>query len=351
MKVKNIMFSGFAAAILMGVGAANAAVIANPVTLADQGYVDTKVSQAEAAAKKHFDDKYDSESKLSVLLNAKEDAANKVSSDSNVDLSDMTPEEVNQFMAERSNENTKYPTVAAAQQIAQVVLKSVSTTAADVSAMKTKVTTLENVVGADANSGLQKAVADNTSAIETLNGDVNTEGSVAKSIADALDEKSYTTLTEVAGQGYLKSGDLTEYAKTAELNAATVGETGKFIATISETNGIVSASATEFAGEVTADGAIAPTAKAVNDFVTGKGYAVATDVARDYETKANAAATYETKANAAAYAKTVDVNAELANKLDSTALTANGTYMVTKTANGIEYTAVTVATAEDAATE
>ena len=179
MKVKNIMFSGFAAAILMGVGAANAVVSDATYNLANTGYVDAKVGQAEAAAKKHFDDKYDSESKLSVLLNAKEDVANKVAS---VDLEDAEGKLDLAKLSALDSQTDKYPSVSAAKAIADAVLASVDEVSAQVGDLGTTVASLKTTVG-DANSGLVKAVADNTSAIQTLNGDG--DGSVAKMAAAA----------------------------------------------------------------------------------------------------------------------------------------------------------------------
>ena len=139
----------------------------------------------------------------------------------------------------------------------------------------------------------------------------------AQDYADSLAENYDAAGT---AEGLVNALNIEQYAKTANLKADSVGATGSFIATISETNGIVSASATEFAKEVTADGEVAPTAKAVNDFVTGKGYAVESEV-----------------------------NAELAKKLQLTEGLTAGTYLVTVGETGaVTYTAISVATAEDA---
>lgn len=370
MKVKNIMFSGFAAAILMGVGAANAVVTNDTYNLANKGYVDAKVGQVDAKLAGYattgqlegYQQKLSGDNAGDNIAISEVDGVVKIGASNVVKTTDIWDKAASTAAGALDDDPTNYlnaatqiddkvPTVAAARQIAGAVLTKVDSVSGNIDK-------LEQIVGGtDENgqkSGLVKAVADNTSAIQTLNGDVNTEGSVAKSIADALDEKNYLTAVPeeyvtseelaaekyttmdavtakgyvtaqgakdaVATEGYLKSGDLTEYAKTAELNAASVGQAGSFIATISETNGIVSASATEFAGEVTANGAIAPTAKAVNDFVTGKGYAVASEV-----------------------------NAELAKKLQLTEGLTAGTYLVTVGETGaVTYTAISVATADDA---
>ena len=334
MKVKNIMFSGFAAAILMGVGAANA-VGANPVTLADQGYVDAKVS----AAKAHFDGKYDSTEKLTDLLAEKEDAANKVaeldlkSADGSVDLTKLGALDA---------QTTTYPSVSAAKAIADAVLSSVDKVSSQVGNLGTDVATLKATVG-DADSGLVKAVAENTSAIETLNGDG--DGSVAKmaaaAAADAVAKSGHALATDVARDYETKENATAKYA-TFETKENATAQYATF--------------------ETKTD--------AATNLQTAKDYAdsavAALKVAETYETKENATAqyaTFETKTDASAklaeakkytddeidalgiadYAKTADVNTELAKKLD--VVESAGTYMVTRDAEGnISYTKVKVAT-------
>ena len=56
-------------------------------------------------------------------------------------------------------------------------------------------------------------------------------------------------------------------SKIEALDMQTVGETGSFIETVSETDGVVTATKKQFAQSVTADGTIAPTAKAIYDHV------------------------------------------------------------------------------------
>ena len=165
MKVKNIMFSGFAAAILMGVGAANA-VVANPVTLADQAYVDGKIN---------------------LVAGQKENAANK--------FTDATKE----AWKSATNKDVQFPTINVAEQIA---LDSVAQISADVADLT------------DIRAAANKATED----IAKLNGGVETPGSVANTIAAALTEKNYTTMADVEEKGYLTAVPA-EYVTSEELAA------------------------------------------------------------------------------------------------------------------------------------
>lgn len=318
MKVKNIMFSGFAAAILMGVGAANAVVSDATYNLANTGYVDAKVAavagQKEAVANK---------------MNATTAGA--------TDLDVLAADEAN------------YPSVAAAVEIAdkkaKAVVKDVNEAAGDLATLKGNVDKLMVKVDTEGNvaAAIAGALTEAKGYADGLANNYDAKGTAAGLIAgldlaNTYDAKGAAAAAETAAKAYadgladnydakgtaeglVNALNIAQYAKTADLKADSVGATGSFIATISETNGIISASATEFAEEVTADGAIAPTAKAVNDFVTGKGYAVASEV-----------------------------NTALAKKLQLTEGLSAGTYMVTVGEGGVvTYTAVTVATAADAA--
>lgn len=64
--------------------------------------------------------------------------------------------------------------------------KDVATLKSDMATAKSDISTLKTTVG-NADSGLVKAVNDNTTAIETLNGAENVEGSVKKAVKDASD--------------------------------------------------------------------------------------------------------------------------------------------------------------------
>ena len=77
-------------------------------------------------------------------------------------------------------------------------------------ALDTRVSTLETTIG-DSNSGLIKSVADNTDAIATLNGADTVNGSVAKSVKDAINDFA----TKVTEDGTINTfKELIEYAAT-----------------------------------------------------------------------------------------------------------------------------------------
>ena len=332
MKVKNIMFSGFAAAILMGVGAANAAV-ANPVTLADQGYVDAKVKVvADEVA-------------------TKEASANK--------FTDVTKE-----AWKSADKAVAFPTIGVAEQIA---LDSVAQISADVKDLS------------DIRSGVNKATED----IAKLNGDAETAGSVAHSIAAALktaeddatakadqalaDAKADTTaqinalkLSETydskgAAAAALTAANQYTDAEITKLNVSQYAKTADVEATYATKTEIADAnyaSQTEAQGYATA---------AVEALKIGD-YAKTADVEATYATKteisdANYASKTEAEGYATAavealkiedYAKTADVNAELAKKLDKSEIDkVAGTYMVTSDGAGnFTYTQVKVATVD-----
>ena len=66
------------------------------------------------------------------------------------------------------------------------LVKDVTTLKSDMATAKSDISTLKTTVG-NADSGLVKTVNDNTTAIETLNGAENVEGSVKKAVKDASD--------------------------------------------------------------------------------------------------------------------------------------------------------------------
>ena len=169
MKVKNIMFSGFAAAILMGVGAANAVVSADTYNLANTGYVDAKVAAVATEAGK------------------KENAANKFT-DSSKDA-----------WRDAENKDVQFPTINVAERIALDSVAQISADVADLTDIRTKA---------------NKAAED----IAKLNGTAETSGSVANTIAAALAEKNYTTMGEVEAKNYLTAVPA-EYVTSEELAA------------------------------------------------------------------------------------------------------------------------------------
>ena len=80
------------------------------------------------------------------------------------------------------------------------LVKDVTTLKSDMATAKSDISTLKTTVGG-ADSGLVKAVNDNTTAIETLNGAENVEGSVKKAVKDASDaiNNSITDITKDGG--------------------------------------------------------------------------------------------------------------------------------------------------------
>ena len=80
------------------------------------------------------------------------------------------------------------------------LVKDVTTLKSDMATAKSDISTLKTTVG-NADSGLVKAVNANTTAIETLNGAENVEGSVKKAVKDASDaiNNSITDITKDGG--------------------------------------------------------------------------------------------------------------------------------------------------------
>ena len=81
------------------------------------------------------------------------------------------------------------------------LVKDVTTLKSDMATAKSDISTLKTTVG-NADSGLVKAVNDNTTAIETLNGAENVEGSVKKAVKDASDAIN-NTITDITKDGGL----------------------------------------------------------------------------------------------------------------------------------------------------
>lgn len=81
------------------------------------------------------------------------------------------------------------------------LVKDVTTLKSDMATAKSDISTLKTTVG-NADSGLVKAVNANTTAIETLNGAENVEGSVKKAVKDASDAIN-NTITNITKDGGL----------------------------------------------------------------------------------------------------------------------------------------------------
>ena len=230
MKVKNIMFSGFAAAILMGTVDASAA-----LRIASKDYVDTQVgalsgnggaitslqtrmttaegtlntltgdgagsvAKAEADAKSYADTKAGA-AETAAKSYADGLAVNYATAEQGVKADAALPattaastyqtlaNKVTDLSGTFENDN-QYPS-------AKAVKAALAETGGDVSGVSSRVTTLENAVN-NQTTGLAAThtiATENQSAIATLNGDEQTTGSVDKKIADALED--YTTTTDI----------------------------------------------------------------------------------------------------------------------------------------------------------
>ena len=154
----------------------------------------------------------------------------------------------------------------------------------------TKLITDETARATQAEEANSTAIGQNTAAIATLNGAETVEGSVAKSVKDAIEA----------------------------LDVAQVGGTGKVITTVSETNGKISATAIDLKAE---NVAFTPTSK-----VTG-----AVDVTGDTVTAAIASLAKSVKStqNSAATYKVVKVTEGLATNVKEA-------YQLVQTVNGAD---------------
>lgn len=172
---------------------------------------------------------------------------------------------------------------------------------------------LYKVVGGSADTGViagrldavETKATDNASAIATLNGADTVEGSVAKKIKDAIGDLDSTSSAGTANGGYILSvtqtdgkvavetasfaGDVATAGNNAvtgsavstyvttqigNLDVTDIGEAGKFISVVGETDGKVHATATAFAGAVKATTTaeadkVAPTEHAVRVAIDG----------------------------------------------------------------------------------
>ena len=157
MKTK-IVFAGVMGAILMSVGA-NAA-----TTLATKGYVDQQVDAVNTTIT-NLGDTYATPDSVT-------NAINNAVNDLNLDTYEVLANKVNAISETMSEEEktTKYPTVKA-------VLDAMPTLS------EQDKQAIANLTG---NNGLITRVGKVETAVETLNGAKNVEGSVAKQIADAI---------------------------------------------------------------------------------------------------------------------------------------------------------------------
>lgn len=232
MKVRNIMFTGFMAAIL-GATSANAA-----ISVASQGYVDAKVgavstsvSNLETTVSNTYQTKAEAETAASGV---ETELAKKV--DQTVYDEHLTAQEtIDAKQTEDISKNT-------------AAIATLNGDAATPGSVKNEIKVLSDLLGGTAGdvSGLTTQVSANTTAIEKLNAEAATIGSVANSIAEAL--KDYSTTEQVdakdtatldaakayadgladnydaAGSAAAVEAKLADYTKTSELDAGFVSE-------------------------------------------------------------------------------------------------------------------------------
>lgn len=232
MKVRNIMFTGFMAAIL-GATSANAA-----ISVASQGYVDAKVgavstsvSNLETTVSNTYQTKAEAETAASGV---ETELAKKV--DQTVYDAHLTAQEaIDAKQTEDISKNT-------------AAIATLNGDAETPGSVKNEIKVLSDLLGGTSGdvSSLTTQVSANTTAIEKLNAEAATIGSVANSIAEAL--KDYSTTEQVdakdtatldaakeyadgladnydaAGSAAAVEAKLADYTKTSELDAGFVSE-------------------------------------------------------------------------------------------------------------------------------
>lgn len=174
MKVRNIMFTGFMAAIL-GATSANAA-----ISVASQGYVDAKVGAVSTSVSNTYQTKADAETAASGV---ETELGKKV--DQTVYDAHLTSQKaIDDEQTEDISKNT-------------AAIATLNGDAETPGSVKNEIKVLSDLLGGTAGdvSGLTTQVSANTTAIEKLNAEAATIGSVANSIAEAL--KDYSTTEQV----------------------------------------------------------------------------------------------------------------------------------------------------------
>lgn len=178
MKIKNIMFGGVMAAILMSVaGAANAA---DPISVASTGYVDAKVGVVDT--------------KVGTIPQGGFTVGSATYSDVATAIEAL---------------DTKTEGVVGSEDM-QNIQGSIATLTGDATkegSVKYQIKAVEDAqkLVDDAQDGKIQA---NENAITKLNGTATEEGSVAKSIADALANGNYVDENELQGKGYQTADDV-----------------------------------------------------------------------------------------------------------------------------------------------
>lgn len=188
MKVKNIAFSGVMATILLGVGAANAATAAK---IASQKYVDDKATQTLTTVSTTYATK-ESVTEINNLLTNEEtglqaqiDAATATANTAK-DTADTAKESADNALSKIGDENSGLT-----KAIADVDAKAAQNTT-DISDLDRRVTKNTDDIAA-LNEGLDKKVAD--SIADALKGDGDIKETIDNAIKTAVDELPIGTLT------------------------------------------------------------------------------------------------------------------------------------------------------------
>lgn len=311
MKVKNIMFSGFAAAILMGVGAANA-VVANPVTLADQGYVDAKFNsldgKKEAVA-----------NKVSAITEENRDSADLYTSVKAVTgyVKEITTGEMGQLGDLAVLNSIKNENVAEDAAIAQSKIDGLVDALAD-KAVKSEVTEALNAKA-------DKSVVD---------GLLTGNDSVANQIANALKDAEAAAKAYADGLAANYDADGAAAQALVDAKAYTDQEVGKV-----EVNVTANTTAIEkLNGDANTEGSVDYKIAQAGHEAEGAAAQALADAKKYTDDEI-------LELNLSQYATDKELSDGLAGKLNN--LTTEGTYMVTRAADGtISYTQVKVATVD-----
>lgn len=110
-------------------------------------------------------------------------------------------------------ENGTYSKLAASSASGDVA-GDIATLQGQVATLISDLDALEAIVGATDADGLRKSIADNATAIETLNGGAETEGSVAKAVADAIGALDFSEDFDAKGSAAEVQGELDSYKET-----------------------------------------------------------------------------------------------------------------------------------------
>ncbi len=236
MKVKNIVFSGVMGAILMGATGASAA-----INVASQGYVDAKVGAIETNVTENYLSKTDAADTYLTETQVTEQITNVVGSENEGLIKDVadnkaaiaalddtyaTDTELSEGLATKVDAQAQ-ATVDAKQteDISKntAAIEILNGDAETVGSVKNEIKVLSDLLGGTAGdvSGLTTQVSANTTAIEKLNAEAATIGSVANSIAEAL--KDYSTTEQVDAKDAATLDSAKEYADSLADNYDAAG--------------------------------------------------------------------------------------------------------------------------------